>query len=415
MLDAASSALDDLYGRGVLRKHVSALTLPGEVGSGYKSGANLGHVEPEEIYLLGTSHLSQRSAVDVQTAIDALEPDAVVIELCRSRSGLLYADDVPTDDKASNAFGLSGEGGPLAVLSRSLALGGWAPLLLRVLLVRLSSQAGAGVAPGVDFRAARRGATASNATLVLGDRPVEITLERAWRALSWGDRGRALRAAWSALGAPASGAAAGSAGAGAGLLEAALGGAEGGAGAADATLAAMEAALAREYPALVAPLIRERDIYLSLTLKSSRAVSGTRRVLGVIGRGHLEGVCAALGEDHAGGFKALTWTPSRAAAKQRVLGLPKPLVTRLVFDASLGVALWWLYAAPASGSDALALAAPLAGAIADAGGLQPPRMGDFSGSFTDVIYNNFALEGGFLLLIASAIAAVALADPKRDP
>ena len=42
-------------------------------------------------------------------------------------------------------------------------------------------------------------------------------------------------------------------------------------------------------------------------------------------------------------------------------------------------------------------------------------MGDFSGSLTDVIYNNFALEGGFLLLIASAIAAVALADPKRDP
>ena len=98
-----------------------------------------------------------------------------------------------------------------------------------------------------------------------------------------------------------------------------------------------------------------------------------------------------------------------------MLGLPKPLVTRLVFDASLGVALWWLYAAPASGSDALALAAPLAGAIADAGSLQPPRMGDFSGSLTDVIYNNFALEGGFLLLIASAIAAVALADPKRDP
>ena len=50
---------------------------------------------------------------------------------------------------------------------------------------------------------------------------------------------------------------------------------------------------------------------------------------------------SALGEDHRGGFKALTWTPSRAAAKQKVLGvLPRPLATRLAFDLSLAVAAW---------------------------------------------------------------------------
>ena len=46
--------------------------------------------------------------------------------------------------------------------------------------------------------------------------------------------------------------------------------------------------------------------------------------------------------------------------------------------------------------------------------LEPPRMGDFSGSPTDVMYNNFALEGAFLLLIALALVSVALGDPKRE-
>lgn len=41
-------------------------------------------------------------------------------------------------------------------------------------------------------------------------------------------------------------------------------------------------------------------------------------------------------------------------------------------------------------------------------------MGDFSGSFLDMLYNNFALEGGFLILIALAIAGVAMGDPKKS-
>ena len=106
-----------------------------------------------------------------------------------------------------------------------------------------------------------------------------------------------------------------------------------------------ERLLAQEYPSLVDPLIRERDIFLSLTLKSSMAVSGTRRVLGVVGKGHQAGVTRALSESHPGAFKALTWTPRRAAAKQKVLGIPKPLAQRLALDAGLGGAAiaWWAW------------------------------------------------------------------------
>lgn len=42
-------------------------------------------VEPENIWLIGTTHLSQDSATDVERVVRAIKPDNVVVELCRSR------------------------------------------------------------------------------------------------------------------------------------------------------------------------------------------------------------------------------------------------------------------------------------------------------------------------------------------
>jgi pheromone shutdown protein TraB len=362
---AVTDSLADLYARGVLRRHTAAdagvMPLPGEVGSGYKSGANLDHLEPSEIFVLGTSHVSDRSADDVERAVSALRPDAIVIELCRSRSGLLYNEEAPAGDKASNAFGLSGDGGPLTVLRRSLALGGWAPLLLRVVLVKLASTLGGveGVTPGADLRAAKRAAEAVNATIVLGDRPIEITLERAWRAMSWAERGEMCKLAWYAFNGDSRSDV--SREDTRQMLDGALGvGLRDGGDAhgsdelsSDGLMAAvaserldyMESVLAGTFPSLLPPLLTERDVFLSVTMKSSLAVSGKRRVLGVVGRAHLDGVCRALGEEHPGAFKRLTWTPSRVAAKQKILGMPRSLATRLAVDFALGVAAWsWLNA-----------------------------------------------------------------------
>ena len=41
---------------------------------------------------------------------------------------------------------------------------------------------------------------------------------------------------------------------------------------------------------LVKPLVDERDQYLAWSLKRSKAVNGTKRVVGVLGLGHLQGV-----------------------------------------------------------------------------------------------------------------------------
>lgn len=71
--------------------------------------------------------------------------------------------------------------------------------------------------------------------------------------------------------------------------------------------------------------------------------------------------------------------------------------------------------ASAANTDALLVteAIPVAG-VALVASLDPPRMGDFSGSVLDVMYNNFALEGGFLLLITLALVGAVLEDPKRN-
>lgn len=54
-------------------------------------------------------------------------------------------------------------------------------------------------------------------------------------------------------------------------------------------------------PQVVAPLLHERDMYLAWSLKRSKAVNGTRNVVGVIGKGHLRGVLYHLTHPQASG------------------------------------------------------------------------------------------------------------------
>lgn len=61
--------------------------------------------------------------------------------------------------------------------------------------------------------------------------------------------------------------------------------------------------LTNEWPAQslpAGPLVYERDRYLAWTLKRSRAVCGKQRVVGIVGRGHLQGVLRAVEQDRGG-------------------------------------------------------------------------------------------------------------------
>lgn len=75
----------------------------------------------------------------------------------------------------------------------------------------------------------------------------------------------------------------------------------------DSVLDAAVAELQSSFPAILRPLVWERDVYLAWSLKRSKAVCGTKAVVGVVGKGHLRGVVHALKADHGDlRFKDLT-------------------------------------------------------------------------------------------------------------
>ncbi|XP_020114567.1 uncharacterized protein LOC109728551 isoform X3 [Ananas comosus] len=152
-------------------------------------------VEPDAIWLVGTHHLSRQSSADVERVVRALRPDNVVVELCRSRAGIMYASTDAQDAPllGSNMFSLTGANF-FGAVNRSINLGGQSALALRLLLAVFSSKisSGANQSFGDEFRAARKVSEEIGAQLVLGDRPIEITLERAWKSLKWNEKLRLI-------------------------------------------------------------------------------------------------------------------------------------------------------------------------------------------------------------------------------
>ena len=294
--------------------------------------------EPELVLVLGVAHASRRSAADVDRVVRSVRPDNVVVELCRSRASLL-ATTTPAaaaaaaaaagggvatgtrEDEAAETTGggvvfggrpgggngnsnasasanpvpLGGASSFAGAMARSLRLGGQAGLVLQLALGWRARRAmaapggfGGSLADadgvvGAEFGAAAAAADAVGAQLVLGDRPIEVTLARAWAACGgWPSRAALLRDLL-LLPMPASG----------GGGESAVDAAERLRGDDDAVSAALRG-LTRARPALASPLVHERDAYLAWSLRRSKAVRGSSVVVGIVGAAHMRGVAFCL-------------------------------------------------------------------------------------------------------------------------
>eukprot|EP00878_Enallax_costatus_P026615 GHUV01028568.1.p1 GENE.GHUV01028568.1~~GHUV01028568.1.p1 ORF type:complete len:443 (+),score=150.15 GHUV01028568.1:754-2082(+) len=408
-----------------------------------------GYQEPQLIFILGTAHVSQQSAAEVEQVVAAVQPQAVVVELCKSRVGVLQVpehhghqqqttaspqqqqrqqdqqqelqqsaqsnqasaaaipsgsasdsldecitvlqdrlgshqtasstssgldtaaaahywarrqktaaylassgraaatksssssgnqqqDDVQLAEpsssssrssKATNPMSLSGANF-LSALTRSAQLGGQSGLLLRLLIAGQARKVAdqLGVQPGAEFRAAARAADAVGASLVLGDRPVEITLQRAWGALSWWRR---LTLMWDLLTiSPASWEDAHGQELNAQVVERLR---------SDDSISAFYKSLSKAYPELVNPLIAERDLYLAWSLKRSKAANGAHAVVGVVGKGHLRGIVYALKHDNGQlRFADLVGGKNRKKTRQeQTAGFAKRLLIELCLGAGL--------------------------------------------------------------------------------
>uniref|UniRef100_A0A6M2ELG4 TraB domain-containing protein n=1 Tax=Populus davidiana TaxID=266767 RepID=A0A6M2ELG4_9ROSI len=285
-------------------------------------------VEPEAIWLVGATHISSQSAAEVERVIRAVKPDNVVVELCRSRAGIMYISDEGEvgQQLRSSMFSLSGTGF-FGAVGRSINLGGQTALALRLLLALFSSKISSDVNRpfGDEFRAARKVAEEIGAQIVLGDRPIEITLERAWNSLKWREKLSLVIAVVRGI-----------------TSSSDISKNNFKASSADDRTFQLYEQLSFSYPSLLQPLIHERDTYLAWSLKRSKAVNNGKRVVGVIGKGHMNGVIYALISDQ-GNLRFRDVAGRKSSGDDGSNGFVAGLVKSLVRDTAIGILLWQLY------------------------------------------------------------------------
>ena len=126
-----------------------------------------------KITLVGTAHVSKESVEEVKETIQTLQPDCVAVELDEKR-----ADSIQNADRYSQLD-------LVKVFKRKEGFLLLANLILSSFQKRMGMNVG--VKPGDEMLAAMDAARESEIPFVLVDRPIQITLKRAWAKNSfWG-------------------------------------------------------------------------------------------------------------------------------------------------------------------------------------------------------------------------------------
>lgn len=220
-------------------------------------------INDANITLLGTAHVSRKSAEEVTHLIQSGDFDVVAVELCPNRHKTLSDPDALATMDLLKII----REGKASMISANLALGAYQQ--------RLAEQYG--IEPGAEMRAALTEAKNHDLPLELIDRDIGLTLQRAAHNLAWWQR-------WMMF---------------SGLL---------------ASLISSEkvkeeeverlkqgdmlentlAEFAQDRAELYQPLIAERDQYMAAKLLQSAAAHPNKDILAVIGAGHMNGIEKAL-------------------------------------------------------------------------------------------------------------------------
>lgn len=217
----------------------------------------------KEIYLVGTAHVSKASVEEVWRVVRDVRPDTVCVELDQNRYDAMFDED---RWRKLDIF---------QVIKQKKVLFLLANLSLSAYQRRLGERFG--VTPGAELRAAVDAAQEVGAELVLADRNIQATLKRSWAGLSfWGK----LKAISLMTGVSFT--------AGEEITEEQI----------EAlkdrdTITELMQQFAQEMPGLQIPLIDERDRYLMSAIQEAPG----KRIVGVVGAGHVSGMVGYLGQD----------------------------------------------------------------------------------------------------------------------
>lgn len=216
--------------------------------------------------ILGTAHVSRRSAEVVDGLLATSQFDAVAIELCPSRHQLL------TDKQqwqSTDLFALIRKG-KAGLMLANLVLSGYQK--------RLAKQFG--IEPGAEMRAAMQAAEQHNLPLQLIDRDLGTTMKRVWRGLGFWNRFMLFSGLLASVFSRET------------VSEEDIEKLKQG-----DMLESAFAEFAEQSPALYKALIAERDQYMAARLRAENTDKNNPQVLAVIGAGHLQGMTEFLRED----------------------------------------------------------------------------------------------------------------------
>jgi len=281
---------------------MTSLTAPLDLGPLDLGPLDLGpHVTTLErgdrvFHIIGTAHISAKSVEEVRRVIEAVRPDAVCVELCKTR---FEAITDPDRWRKLDVFKVIREGKTLYLLA-NLALSAYQKALGDKL----------GVQPGAEQREGIEAAKAVGATLVLADREIQATLKRTWANVPFWRK-------FTLLGA---------------LFEPAEEVEELSVERLEAmkdrdTISDMMREFAQALPEVKRPLIDERDLYLIASV--TRAPG--RRVVAVVGAGHVEGMVAHLGDADAVDLEALSVIPPPSRLSRALQWLVPGLLLALFY------------------------------------------------------------------------------------
>ncbi len=275
-----------------------------------------------EVFLLGTAHVSKDSSRDVRQLLESVKPDAIFLELCHQRLNLLESSEETIPEESETDLLESVE-------NSTTTRGFWRRGFFRrkktsdknqridtssfssIASSLLSNMQGEyadslKVELGGEFRTAYeywkavvpRGLTSyrkvhrmNNVHMILGDRPVTLTLTRAWESLKiWGKIKLMAGLVVSSLRKPNPDELRE-------WMEKILYG--------DTDLMSESVKdLAKHFPTLAEVILKERDAYMACKLHQTckrLLVSGSRtrgkrryRLVAIVGAGHVEGICRWL-------------------------------------------------------------------------------------------------------------------------
>jgi pheromone shutdown protein TraB len=150
-----------------------------------------------DVWLLGTAHVSNDSSIDVQILLDTVKPQCVLVELCDARVALMEGgsgnatismETNATTNTKSNTTTTSTKMSLLERVKETQNAQGGSRLqaLSTVLLTSVQEDYAdiLGVELGGEFRCAYRYWLQQKPHLILGDRPLQVTLLRAWESLT---------------------------------------------------------------------------------------------------------------------------------------------------------------------------------------------------------------------------------------